>query len=946
VTYPGGAGNPITEWLIDGVWTDLSDRPRADGGIQITHGRQNEQGRLSPATANCVMDNRDYALSNRHPSSANYGLVPMGTQVRHRAGDGDNHLYIRYTVPTVDDFSYAKTADKAALDITGDLEVRADIWPHTWRPANIPMIIAAKAYNAAGYWSWALYMTERGLLRLGWSEDGNPANRITATATVAVPATSARLSIKATLDVNNGAAGNTVTFYTASSIGGTYTQLGAAVITASTTSIFSGAGALVAGGGENPTSIFSGTAGFGGRFYGLRVYNGIAGTLVADPDFTTWTIDQTSKADGTSNTWTLSGQARISSPRLRFWGELAAAPLRADKTGTDVVVEASASGIIERYSDGDTVVQSPLYLNISPRTGLLGYWALEDAEGATKAASDLTGGKPGLASGVTFGQDSDLPGAARVAELTTATAKLTLTMGVGTGTGVWYAVWLFKSSTLPTASSSFIVFTTTGLAKTVVISTSTTQWGISFYDATGTSLYGTTFTHGSGVTVADSWMAMRLKISTTGGNILWELAWYEAGSTTFWGTSDTFAGTSVGRPVTWTPKASSATEFTGMLLSHFVCAEVDLGFASSDLEWSTAINAYAGETAARRVERITGTAGIYCEITGNPSLSQPMGAQPIDTPLNVLYDCQDADGGILSELRDAYGLGFRTRQDLERRLDATLSCSSAELAEVPQATDDNQGVTNDVVINRRGGSSARATITTGALSIQDPPDGVRRKPSSGEVNCYTDDELPDIANLVARVGSFDQPRIPDLTVGLHRPQTLPSTAAGLAVAYLGLGDTVAVEDWPAWMTPDRLLFLVQGYRESLDKFLWTWKANTTPAGALTMGQYGVSDQAGGPQAWGSTSTLSADITTTATTIILAGSARVTTVDVWTTVSARYPRDIVIGAEVITLTAAPGGSTSPQTFTGCTRSVNGVVAAHLATAPVRLASRMFYGLEAG
>jgi hypothetical protein len=942
MTYPGGAGYPITEWLIDGVWTDLTDRVRGD--ITITRGRQNEQGTVSPTTAEYLADNADRELSNRNPNSDWYRLIPQGTQTRTRAGDGDNHMFMRYNTFADDDGTSVRTTDKAALDITGDLEVRVDVRPHTWRPANRFMMFAAKYLQTGNQRSWVLYVSYTGRVFLAWSPDGTSASRISAGSTVDIPATTGRLAIKATLDVNNGAAGHTVRFYTAPTIDGTYTQLGADVVTAGTTSVFASTAALVVGGGDDIVAVFSNGAGFGGRFYGFHLYSGIGGSRVANPDFTAWGLDDTSVADSHSNTWEVSGQARVSSPRIRFWGELASSAQETDKTGTDITVPVRCADPTEALGDGQQPVESPLALNIGARSGLLGWWKHEDGAASTQAASGLPAGVPGAASLVTFGVTSDLPGAVRVAELTQQPSKITYRVAKGSNTGVWQTVFLFKVGSLPASETVFATFLTTGLARTIEIEMGGTTFGINFYAADNSLLDSAGVTFGAGVAVQDEWMAMRLQLDTSGGNINWALAWYQQGSADFWGTSDSFAGTSIGQPHTVFLSANRASEFAGMQLSHLVVSEIDLGFSTDDLTWSSAINAYAGESAAARVQRITTTAGIYCEVTGEVDSSIRMGPQAIDTPLNVLLDAAKVDGGFLAGLRDFYGLGYRTRQDLERHQDAALTYGT-HLFDVPQNIDDIQGLTNDVELSRSGGSSARAQILTGYTSILPPPAGVGQRKTGGEVNVFTDSQLLDAANLRARYSSFDQARIPNLSVILHGTTTLPSTTAGLEVAHLDLGATIAVSGWPAHLPPDTIRFLLQGYTETLGRFLWSWKANVSPAGPYQTGVWDSPDEVAGLTRYGSgSSTLNAGITTTATTIVVAGAAVVTTVEVWTTDAGMYPLDVMIGGERITLGTPPSGSTSPQTFTNVTRSVNGIVRAHDAGTRVTRFSPTFYGMS--
>ena len=66
-------------------------------------------------------------------------------------------------------------------------------------------------------------------------------------------------------------------------------------------------------------------------------------------------------------------------------------------------------------------------------------------------------------------------------------------------------------------------------------------------------------------------------------------------------------------------------------------------------------------------------------------------------------------------------------------------------------------------------------------------------------------------------------------------------------------------------------------------------------------------------------TLNTALTPATTTVVIATSGSNPT---FTTTGGSYPFDIQIGEENIRLNSAPGGATSPQTFTGVTRGVNG------------------------
>lgn len=198
--------------------------------------------------------------------------------------------------------NYVSTPDAASLDITGDIDIRARIAADDWTPAAEDSIIAK--YNATGNQrSYALQIDTTGVLMLRWSNDGTAA--LSASSTVPTGFTDGTTHwIRATLDVDNGAAGKTATFYT-SEDGVTWTQLGAAVTTGGTTSIFASTAVLEIGTNSSGTTAF-----FSGKFFEGEVRSGIGGTIVAAPNATASTGTVT---DTTPLTWTLQGTAYVSS---------------------------------------------------------------------------------------------------------------------------------------------------------------------------------------------------------------------------------------------------------------------------------------------------------------------------------------------------------------------------------------------------------------------------------------------------------------------------------------------------------------------------------------------------------------------------------------------------------------------------------------------------------
>lgn len=203
--------------------------------------------------------------------------------------------------------SYASTTDKAQLDITGDIDLRAYIRPATWTPVATQNIMA-KAVVTGNQRSYYLRLTTTGAIQLLWSTDGTSPGLLSATSTVAAtPGTGSKLAVRATMDVNDGSGNRVINFYTAPSMDGPWTPLGATVTTAGTTSIFSSTAPLEAGSGSLGTSDL-----FVGTIYALEARSGIGGTVVADPDFTLASPARTTFDDNVGNTWTVNGSAYFS----------------------------------------------------------------------------------------------------------------------------------------------------------------------------------------------------------------------------------------------------------------------------------------------------------------------------------------------------------------------------------------------------------------------------------------------------------------------------------------------------------------------------------------------------------------------------------------------------------------------------------------------------------
>src|SRR5690606_15619454 len=203
--------------------------------------------------------------------------------------------------------AYAYTVDDSSLDITGDLDIRADVSLADWTPAANQTIVS-KYLGASNQRSYQLQVDTQGRLRFIHSADG--LSPIPVESTAAVGATNGqRLGVRVTIDVDNGSSGRTVRFYvTAPDLINTevWLPLGNPVTTAGVTSIFSSSIELAVG-AENQ-GVDSRLV---GKVYAAQVRDGISGTVVAYPIFSAWTTGTTSFTDQAGRTWVRAGASTI-----------------------------------------------------------------------------------------------------------------------------------------------------------------------------------------------------------------------------------------------------------------------------------------------------------------------------------------------------------------------------------------------------------------------------------------------------------------------------------------------------------------------------------------------------------------------------------------------------------------------------------------------------------
>lgn len=895
---------PTVELFYDGVWNEAGDW-RLDSAIEINRGRRDEAKRADPASCSLVLNNRHGNYSPRNPLSTLYGKIGRNTPLRVRLGESAGYLWL----PGTQD-SYAWVPDAAALDITGDIDIRIDLEPETWRQSGGGIELARKAVTTiVQQRSWFLVLEETGEVQFVWSTDGTSATAIAVFSTAAIPGDSDRLAIRITLDVDNGASGKTVTFYTAPAIVGPWTQLGDPVVTAGVTSIFASTSNLEVGRTSAVDSPGLGKHPLLGKLYGFELRDGIDGTVVASEDFTDLVLN---------SPWVLNGSAKFVDESVRFAGEVVAWPPRWDLSDSDVWVPIEAAGILRRLNQGQKPLRSALFRDISTRgPNVVGYWPMEEGEGATQFASGIDDLPATWVGALELANYDDLIASAPLPTFGEPGVSVVGMPSGYVGSGR-QRVFMFVHAPADGIEAEHELFRvhTTGTA---------THWIVSLLPNGNMRLkaFANTaevLTSLIGFAMNGSQSFVSLRLEQDGADIDWRLTEFEIDGSGSGEASATLNAQTLGE--VWAVSLRTEGEGLGDTpIGHVTVLDDDVDDIWEILE-SSAI-AWWGEPAGDRLKRLAADEDVDLLVVGDPGATVTVGEQEIAEFLEILEEAAEADLGFLGEQMEALGLLYRTRLTLYNQAPAlTLDYANGEIFEPITPTDDDQLVRNEVTVKRRRGSSTTARLEEGSLSVQPAPDGIGLYDTQIELSLALDGQTHDQASWRLHMGTVDELRVPSLTLNLAN---LRMEAHLPAIAAIREGDRIQVENTPAWLPPGPLDLIVQGWKETLGEFEREITFHCTPGRVwnvavvedLVLGRF---DTAG--------SELASAIDDNDTTLSVA----VTEGHLWTT--ADEPFDIVVGGEEMTVTAVTGAS-SPQTFT-VTRSANGIVKAHSAGADVRLA----------
>jgi len=902
--------------------TDITTDVYQRSDIVINRGRPDEASVIQPSDCSFVLDNRSTNYSLRNPTGIYYGQIGRNTPIKVSVDQPTSWLVINAeTGNTPVGGAYVSTPDAASLDIVGDIDMRFDADLDSWSEV---MELISKWNVTGNQRSYAFTLNSTGGLVVWWSTDGTAV--VGATSSMPVPVTHGRLAVRVTVDV---APTLVVTFYTSDSLSGSWTQLGTTT-TGAITSIFASTALLRVL--DNPDSTIGGSI-IRGKVYGAEVRSVIGGTIVANPDFTAQSEGAASFADSTGKTWTLTGAVGLTKRDVRFIGEVAAWPSQWDVSGQDITVDMRADGVMRRLGQGQSALRSALYRGLIAETDLLAYWPMEDESGATSlaAASPRTksmtfNGTPSLAADSVFACSLPIPQMNG--------AVFSATVPSYTSTNEICVRFLLDVPSAGAVNSGIIarVFTTGLVARWDLTYGTGGTLSLSWWEADGTAIGNT----GAVAFLVDGRpMRVSIELTTVGADTNYAVTTLLPGASS----GNTTTGTVAARPTTLVQRVQ--------LNCKALLQDVGIGHLSvqSDIDslfsLGSQLNAFIGETAGRRFQRLCREEGIDQQSFGDLDDSAAMGAQTPQTLLDLVKECAATDLGILGESKAVLGMSYRPRSCLINQA-AALTIPYLSLARLGPV-DDDALVRNDVTVSRPGGSSARAVLATGAMSVLDPPNGVGRYEDTPSVNVEADTDLPDQANWRVHLGTVNEARYPAIEVNLARPLVVASTSVTAGLMRLDLGDRIVVTSPPAGRTaPGDVSQIFQGLTENLNAMAWTMTLKCSPESPWRVAVYGAVTSGDVARYSSDGSTLAATMTTTATSVTVATTTAGKPLWLTTaTIPGDFPFDIIVAGEQMTVTAIVGAA-SPQTFT-VTRSVNGIVKTHAIGETVELFTPAYYGL---
>lgn len=587
-------------------------------------------------------------------------------------------------------------------------------------------------------------------------------------------------------------------------------------------------------------------------------------------------------------------------------------------------VDVTVSGILRRIRKRNKTLRSSLYRLATKTTNLAhvhSYFPMEDGRDAAVLASGIPNElRPWMTftGDLTMGADSTLEGSEPLPNIASGrTAHWHATIPAVTG-GACIEVF-FRMPVAP--SETFSVFR----AIDVYSDGDIARWSVEIrpwagdphimllaYDADGVQVDGSRVNLvSSTLWFTDRWMRLRFLLTPDGGSTDWTLGWAtvtrdpDSGA----GFNGSYTGTlgnivGIGGGVAGSPSG-------GISVGHLVIHD---GIANGWLV--PADTGWFNEASRSRASRLSSEQGVPLQLVSGPdNRSIRMGPQGALSYPALMDECAETDRAILCEQRRGFGLRFvHRRWRYNRAPKLILDAAAGEIDNPFGPARDDDTIRNEVSATRLNGATATAMNQASIDKFEVYDEQVT-------VNCASDLILRHVAGWQLRLGMNRGLRTAQLTLNLSKA---PSKRA--AWRNMDVGDVIRVLNPPVQISKYGQPFdlVLQGATDEIDAFDRVVTMNCSPAAPWTVGVWGQARWS--PKVSQLTSAIDADDTSISVT---------TPGTPWTTNDARFPLDVMFGAEQVTVTDISGAG-PVQTFT-VVRSVNGITRAHPAGTRIDLAS---------
>lgn len=954
MTFPNGAIlDVLVELQINGVWTDITTyafaSPDTGKRISITRGRTGEGWQIDPAHAELELNNADGRFSIRNPRSPYYGYLNRNTPIRisvkphltdTTTGMADLTDTFTRTVALGDSWGTSDTGQtwtKSSASAANKLSVSSGTGRLLLSSANTTV---RAVLDSGSYMDYDLYATFTTPVSTG-------ANLVPCAITSRRDALAANGGVFQVTTTTAGAVQLQVLAATGSALGATVTVSGL-------THTGQALRVRVRFAGNTTQAKCWDASGAEPTDWQIARTDTVATDTVMPPG--TVAIACSVPVGNTNTPFTAQyDNVAMTAIEPRFTGLTAEMPTRwgpgAPDTG-QVWVPVDCAGVIRQLNDQRGTAASAIERYVRQSTTVpKGYWTLSDVGKALTtapvalAARSIVGSgsatwvglvtgrsdgsdqsaklgqgtfnAPWIPNGVTFGNDG-----------TGDQILMDFTQVPYDGTAGWAIDWVRTGPKVSGAAVEVFVIAMTGYLAgegwNVTLDQATTS--VIILDVNGVS-------HSTSLSTSAIFdglpHCLRFQVTLNSATTLRYQFWVDGVSVV----NATMTPTDMngpGKHYFWLLSQSDTA--TAVTYGHMLLWDGASPPAASDV--SDAVLGYAGETSADRVARVAAEAGLAYQFVGQTNattqVGETLGPQDIGTTYDALKAAVDADAGLLFELPDALGLGYRIRSTMysqARQLDLTYT-TDGHLDPPLEPVDDLRGVANLVTATRLYGGAFTAELTSGALSTLAQPSGIGQVPADVTLALADDDRTQDAAEWRVAVGTVDESRWPAIRMSIGHLLTHGLTTMAAALMRTVFGDRLTIDTLPDFLPPAEVDQLVQGWSEVLDQRTWTLVLVTAPAAPYAIGLWsGSPDEYAGR--WDvEDSTLSSGATSSATSLSVASPTTL-----WTTTGGDFPFDLNIAGVRITVTAISGAS-SPQTFT-VTRSVDGFDLALTASTKVSL-----------